>query len=119
VRVLLGEDEGDLAMVSSANATEVRQVRASLEHGLVRTEHDLAGPLAVSAARRMAEALIVGFGRCRVEGRMLNELQTIDMLTAALLCFEGHTDELAGMLEADGLLRLNAEAAELLGEEAP
>ncbi len=81
----------------------------------MRSERDVAGSLQVSAARALARTLVVGFGVAEEEERALTELQKVDLLTAALTCFDGLEDELAGFLEVEGLLSAHAEAAVFLG----
>lgn len=54
----------------------------------------------VTAARRLAEALVCGFAACHTEGRPLTEVQQADMIASALLAFDGCRAE----LEAAGLV---------------
>ncbi len=52
----------------------------------------------IAAAERLAEALVVGFGTCELEGRPLTELQKIDLLMTALAAFDGLQAELESQL---------------------
>jgi len=57
-----------------------------------------------AAAARLAEILTVGFERCEAEGRELSERQKIDLLTAALIGFDGLGDEVERHVELHGML---------------
>lgn len=59
----------------------------------------------IAAAGRLAEILIVGFGKCELAGRPLSELQQIDLLATALTVFDGYRDEVEGHVRIEETLR--------------
>lgn len=59
----------------------------------------------IGAAERLADTLIVVFGQCEEAGRPLTDLQKIDILSSALLAFDGYRAELEGQLSFEQILR--------------
>lgn len=67
---------------------------------------DTAGPLAVTAYRRVAEIIVCGIDRCDEEGCPLTQVQQVAITAVALGCVDGVQAELADLLTCDASLRM-------------
>ncbi len=66
----------------------------------------MAGPLVqVAAARLLASALVLGIEQCAAEDAPLSGAQTVALVEAALLEFDGFEDHATTLVALDAMLR--------------
>lgn len=68
-----------------------------------------AGLAQIEAATRLASAFVLGIDNCLNEGRALTQRQTIDLLQAALVEFDGARAALEGSFQVSELFEREAQ----------
>ena len=69
------------------------------------TNKDLASLIAVPCYDAISRSLFVGFDKAEGAGHPLNQLQQIAMVSAALACADGLSEELRGTFAFDSMMR--------------